>query len=70
MESFLGVDQVAQIFSVSVPTVRCWIAKGKLPAMRLGRRVLFRQEDLEAFAEGNLKPYCAGLSQEKSAGVE
>lgn len=57
MEKLFGVVEVAQVFSVSIPTVRRWVAEGKLPASRLGRRVLLGQENLEVFAKKSLRPY-------------
>src|SRR4029077_20906839 len=47
--------QVAKRFSISVPTVYRWVREGKLPAVRLGKRVLrFSEIDLYEWEERKL----------------
>jgi excisionase family DNA binding protein len=41
---------------LSEPTVNRLIRAGRLPVVRIGRRVLFRQEDLDAFVRACLRP--------------
>ncbi len=49
-EAFLTVIEVAEILKVNQQTVRNWIDRGDLPAIRVGRRrVRVRQADFDAF---------------------
>jgi excisionase family DNA binding protein len=47
--AFLTVTETAQQCRTSVRTVRRWIAKGRLPVHRPGRRVLIAEADLAGF---------------------
>jgi excisionase family DNA binding protein len=53
MERLLNVKQAGEKLSISVYTIRAWVAERRLPHVRLGRRVAFRPEDLEAFVKTN-----------------
>ena len=49
-DSFLTVHEVAALLKLNQQTVRNWIDRGELPAVRVGqRRVRIRQSDLDAF---------------------
>ena len=39
--------RIPDIITVSLPTVRAWIFQGKLPVVRIGRKVFIRKEVLE-----------------------
>ncbi len=43
----LTTEQVAQIFNIRPATARQWRREGRLSAVRLGRRWLFRTIDVE-----------------------
>ncbi|MCY7400785.1 MAG: helix-turn-helix domain-containing protein [Nocardioides sp.] len=46
---YLSLEEAAQAMSVSVKTIRRWIAAGTLPAYRCGKRAIrVKLEDLEA----------------------
>lgn len=46
---YLSLDEAAECMSVSVKTIRRWIAEGTLPAYRCGKRAIrVKAEDLEA----------------------
>jgi excisionase family DNA binding protein len=46
---YLSLEDAAEAMSVSVKTIRRWIAAGTLPAYRCGTRAIrIRLEDLEA----------------------
>jgi excisionase family DNA binding protein len=45
----INIDTMAQRLDVSPWTVRTWIRQGKLPYTKIGRRVLIREADLDAF---------------------
>jgi excisionase family DNA binding protein len=48
--TFLTVAEIADLLKLNEQTVRNWIDRGELPAIRVGaRRVRVRQADLEAF---------------------
>jgi excisionase family DNA binding protein len=51
MRPLLTVPEVAAILRCSARKVRTWIAARVLKAVRLGRLVRIRQEDLERFVE-------------------
>jgi excisionase family DNA binding protein len=47
---YLDVYEIAELLRVDQQTVRNWIVRGELPAIRVGgRRVRIRQDDLDAF---------------------
>ena len=49
----LNVPQVSERLNLSPFTIRAWVYQGKLPHVRLGRRVCFREEDLQKFIKEN-----------------
>lgn len=47
--TYLSLEEAAECMSVSVKTIRRWIAAGILPAYRCGKRsIRIKVEDLEA----------------------
>jgi excisionase family DNA binding protein len=50
---FLFLEEVAAETRATLSTVRHWIAVGKLPSVRPGRRRLVRRADLERFLEAS-----------------
>lgn len=44
----MTVAEVAELLRLNQQTIRNWIDAGRLPAVRLGRRVRIRQSDLDA----------------------
>ena len=51
----LTIREAAVLLKVSEPTVRRWVASGKLPATRRGRALRIQPFDLEGFSR-NLGP--------------
>ena len=51
-DEFLTVADIARILKLNQQTVRNWIDKGTLPALRVGRRVRVRRSDFDALVEG------------------
>ncbi len=45
---FLTVAEIAGMLKLNQQTIRNWIDAGSLPAIRVGRRVRIKREDLEA----------------------
>jgi excisionase family DNA binding protein len=50
MDEYLTVAEIAELLKINPQTVRNWIDRRELPAVRVGqRRVRVRQSDLDAF---------------------
>ena len=47
MENYLTIREVGELLKVSERTVRRWIGAGQLPAVKIGRSVRVRQEDID-----------------------
>ena len=43
---FLGVDEAAELLSISKRTIYGWIQQGRIPYRKAGRRVLFLESEL------------------------
>lgn len=50
-DEFLTVAEVAEILKLNPQTVRNWIDRGELPALRIGRRVRIRRAEFDRFIE-------------------
>ena len=61
----VGALEAARLLGVSHGTVINLYKSGRLPSVQIGRRVLIRLSDLEAYLERNLRRYPA--AQEVSA---
>ena len=49
----LGVEEAAKQLGVSLHTLRTWLRQGRLPFVRLGRRVLLEPRALTHFIRRN-----------------
>jgi excisionase family DNA binding protein len=49
----VGVAATATRMGVSPYTLRAWIRQGRIPFVRLGRRVLFDPADVDRFIKAN-----------------
>ena len=56
MRSLRNVNQAAELLGISPWTVRAYIRGGKLMAVRLGRRVLLSEDELERFVTEGQQP--------------
>jgi len=54
MAELVDLRRASKELSVSIFALRSWVYQRRLPVVRLGRRVLFRREDLEAFVNKNV----------------
>ena len=54
MTELLDPKEAAKAMRCSIHTIRAWTYQRKLPAVRLGRKVLFRREDIENFIKKNI----------------
>ncbi len=50
-DDFLTVAEVAALLRLNQQTVRNWIDRGELPALRVGRRVRIRRADFHEMLE-------------------
>jgi excisionase family DNA binding protein len=49
LDKLYDVTSVAAYFEVNPVTIRRWARSGRLPARRIGPKLRFKKEDLEAF---------------------
>ena len=56
MRALKSVEEAAALLGISPWTVRSYIRDGKLKAVRLGRRVLIEETELERLVAENQKP--------------
>lgn len=64
-ESYLTVAEVAETLKLNQQTVRNWIDAGRLPALRVGRRVRIKRSDFERILEESY----SGTGEQRSAGA-
>jgi len=53
-DEFLTVEEIAKQMKVKPFTVRDWIRKGELQAVKVGRTLRIRKEDFEEFLKKHL----------------
>ena len=51
MEKLLDIKEVSQRLSIRENTLRAWVFQRRIPAIRLGRLVRFRESDLAAWVK-------------------
>jgi len=51
MEKLLSVNQLSEILGLKQITIYEWVHKRKIPFIKMGKRVLFRKQDIERFIE-------------------
>ena len=61
MQPLRNVEQAAELLGISRWTVRSYIKTGKLKAVRLGRRVLLEESELERLVDEGRKQVDRGL---------
>ena len=47
MDEYMTIREVKDLLKVSERTVRRWIGRGELPALKIGRSVRIRREDID-----------------------
>jgi len=50
-ERLISVDDVARYLGVQKSTIYSWVWRRKIPSVKMGRRLLFDQEDLDRMIE-------------------
>ena len=53
MDEYLTIREVRDLLKVSDRTVRRWIERGNLPALKIGRSVRIRRADIDRPAEAH-----------------
>jgi predicted DNA-binding transcriptional regulator AlpA len=67
-ETYLSAEELATLWGVSNNTLRKWRWEGKGPRFtKLGARVVYRQSDIDAFAESNVFSSTTELGGSKNA---
>ena len=49
LDKYLSVEEIAENLSIPTETVRVWIRKGRLKAVKLGRHWRIKEVDLQTF---------------------
>jgi excisionase family DNA binding protein len=63
----LTVAEVAEMLKLNIQTLRNWIDAGKLPAIRLGRRVRIKRQDLDAILEAGSSGTTVAVTKRQTA---
>ncbi|MBO7430258.1 MAG: helix-turn-helix domain-containing protein [Spirochaetia bacterium] len=59
MIKLLSVGEVAAALQVKISTVYQYVNAGKLPCVKVGRRIRFKEEDIEAWIKSNSREVVA-----------
>jgi excisionase family DNA binding protein len=54
MVNLLSLEETAKELRLSIHTLRAWVYQKRIPVVKLGRRVLVKREDMEAFVNENV----------------
>jgi excisionase family DNA binding protein len=60
MDELLSVEEAAATLKIAPKTLRDWLRTGKLPGVKMGKRWLIREQDLQATIEAHLCHGSAG----------
>lgn len=55
MDKLLNIQESAKLLRLSPNTLRSWIFQKRIRVVRLGRKVLFRESDLEKMIEKGIQ---------------
>ena len=55
-EKIITVEELAVIFGLAPQTIRNWVAQGKLPYVKVGKRNLFLRESLQKWLDQKEEP--------------
>lgn len=58
-DGLLTIDQAADFLGLSAWTLRYWVKAGKLPSVKLGRRVLIEKAELSRLVSENRREVVA-----------
>ena len=54
-QEFMTMDDVATRYRISKSTLYMMVSKRELPSLKIGRRVLVRKADLDAYVQSKLR---------------
>ena len=54
-QEFMTMDDVAARYRISKSPLYMMVSKRELPSLKIGRRVLFRKADLDAYVQSKLR---------------
>jgi len=57
MDKYLEVKDISELLKVDPRTVRNWINRGDLPAIKVGNRFRIEREDLQQFLDDRKKNF-------------
>ena len=57
-DNLITVEELAVIFRLAPQTIRNWVALGKLPYVKIGRRNMFLERSLERWLNRKEEPQC------------
>jgi excisionase family DNA binding protein len=63
MNALLTVEEAAATLKLAPKTLRDWLRTGKLPGVKMGKRWLIREQDLEDAIQAHLHQASPGSSQ-------
>ncbi len=82
MERLMSVKELASHLGIAVVTIYGWCSKGRLPLVKVGRRTMFRERDIERWLDRQAKPVkldspkldkglqpCSGLSGKRGGSL-
>jgi len=51
MKNLLNINQAAEILNIKVPTIYRWVHERKIPYVKMGNKLRFKENDLLEFIE-------------------
>ncbi len=55
LQQLLTMDDVAEGYHIRKSTLYAMVARRELPSVKIGKRVLFRREDLDAYVQSKVR---------------
>ncbi len=56
-ERYVDIKAVSKYISMPVKTLYEWASMGKIPSLKMGRRVIFDLHDIDRYMESLKRPY-------------
>jgi len=53
MNNLLNINQAAEILNLKVPTIYRWVHERKIPFVKMGNKLRFKQNEITEFIEKN-----------------